>query len=221
MPPQSNRKDYLDDTAPEDLIISTDLEDEERFEAISLELANKNARKILREVIKGFNTSTLIAEKTGLTVQDVINHLNRLEDIGLVESDGIDTSSFRGRSAKRYRVSKVAVLLIPSQPEDEPRLREQLKRKSVSIIRKRFFLSIFASLAWGLVFLSAAVQSEVQHFRSGVPPPNSNTTSIPLSTFEIISRFSPETWLLVISLTIASSIAVFLLSRLFLQKIIR
>lgn len=219
MPSTHEQKDVIEEKSPEDLIVSTDLDDEERFEAISLELANKNARRILREVTRGYNTSSLIAERTGLTVQDVINHLGRLEDIGLVEPDGLDTSSLRGRSAKRYRISKVAVLLIPSQPDDEPRLREQLKRKSTALIRKRLLASVFASLAWGLVLFSFILQSEVQHYRSSIPP-NSNSTSIPQTTFEIITHFSPETWLVLLSLTLASSIAVFFLTRAFALRAI-
>lgn len=214
------QKDIIDDGEPEDLIVSTDLEDEERFEVIALELANKNARRILREIIKGNNTSTLITEKTGLTIQDVINHLDRLEDIGLVETDGLDTSSLRGRSAKRYRVSKVAVLLIPSQREDEPRLREQLKRKSAMLLRKRLMMSLVASIAWGLIFISVLLESEVQHVRSGFPPNGNVTVTQHAAPIEIITHLSPEIWLVFLALTIASSIGVFFVSRLFAKSLI-
>ncbi|HKW04302.1 MAG TPA: winged helix-turn-helix domain-containing protein [Nitrososphaerales archaeon] len=219
MPHLPEQKDFIDAKEPEDLIVSTDLEDEEMFEAISLELANKNARRILREVVSGYNTSSLIAERTGLTIQDVINHLGKLEHFGLIESDGIDASSLRGRSAKRYRISKVAVLLIPSQPEDEPRLREQLKRKSIALLRKRMLMSIAAGLVWGGTLFSLLLGTEVQHVRSSAPP-QGNITVIPQTTYEIISHLSPETWVIMFAVTLASSVGVFFVSRLFSRRVI-
>lgn len=218
--PPSKQKDIIDEKDPEELIISTDLEDEERFEAISLELANKNARRILREVARGNNTSSLIAQATGLTVQDIINHLGRLEDFGLLETDGFDASSLRGRSAKRYRVSKIGVLLIPSSPEDEPRLREQLKKKSVAILRKRFLMSIATSLAWGIVFVASALEFEVQHY-SHSGPPGGNTTSIIPPPIQIITHLTPEIWSIILGLAIFSSIGVFFLAKLFAKEIVR
>ena len=224
MSPPSEQKDIIDEKEPEDLIVSLDLDDEERFEGISQELANKNARTILKEVMKGRNnTSTLIAESTGLTIQDVIQHLNRLEEFGLVETYGLDTfSSFRGRTAKRYRISKVGVLLIPSRPEDEPRIKEQLAKKSAAILKKRFFVSIAASLAWGVAFVAFVLQSEVQRLGGHTGPPGSNSTSVtPPPPIQILEHLSPEIWFAVLGLAIVSSLAVFFLSRSFVKEIIR
>jgi DNA-binding transcriptional ArsR family regulator len=224
MSPPSEQKDIIDEKQPEDLILSLDLDDEERFEAISQELANKNARSILKAVMKGRNnTSTLIAESTGPTIQDVIQHLNRLEEFGLVETYGLDTfSSLRGRTAKRYRISKVGVLLIPSRPEDEPRIKEQLARKSAAILRKRFFACIAASLAWGVAFVAFILQSEVQHLGAHIGPPGSNSTSVtPTPPIQILEHLSLEIWFVILGVAIVSSIAVYFLSRVLVKEIIR
>lgn len=224
MSPPTKQKDIVDEKEPEDLILSLDLDDEERFEVISQELANKNARTILKEVMKGQNnTSSLIAESTGLTIQDIIQHLNRLEEFGLVEAYGHDTfSSLRGRTAKRYRISKVGVLLIPSHPEDEPRIKEQLVRKSAAILRKRFFVSIAASLAWGAAFVAFVLQSEVQRLGGNTGPSGSNSTVVtrPLPV-QILEHLSPEVWFAILGVAIVSSVAVYFLSRVLLTEIIR
>src|SRR5487761_1367329 len=131
-----------------------DSQDEEQFELACAELANKNARGILHEISIGACSSPEIASRTGLTIQDVIFHLSRLEQIHIIEEDNSSDSrkwfpsSLRGRIAKHYRISKVAVLLIPNEifvrpkckdvgSDNKASFRENLVKKSAAILKKQ------------------------------------------------------------------------------------
>ena len=190
----------------EDYILSADLDDEGRFDLICSELANKNAKRILREIMRGASTSSLIAEKLELTVQDVLIHLDRLETIGLVEQFKTDQLlALRGRLPRQYRISKVAILMVPSSSEDGAILKDGIKKKSAVLLRNRFYISIASTIGFTVVDFLYLLRSVPRLFLSSnggfqSPPPASGLVSA-------------ETWLIISIGTIVPSLLVYYLMR--------
>ena len=191
---------------PEDYILSADLDDEGRFDLICSELANKNAKRILREIIRGASTSSLIAERLELTVQDVLIHLDRLETIGLIEQFKTNQQlALRGRLPRQYRISKIAVIMIPSSSEDGAILKEGIKKKSAVLLRNRFYLSIASTIAFSAVDFFYLLRSVPNLFHSSS---GGSQSPLPVSGF-----VSAETWLVISIGTILPSLLVYYLMK--------
>lgn len=155
MADEENTKAKLEEgDSPEDYLkIINSSDNEEEFELICKELSNKNARKILKEVAYGIDTSTSIVEKTGLTLQDVLIHLDRLVATGLIERSTSKAPSFRGRKPIRYQISRVGVLLIPEEEAimaNKPQIKQNMRNKALSRIKRRIALTIASTstLEW-------------------------------------------------------------------------
>ena len=118
------------------------------FGAICSELSNRNARRILSEIIRGNNTSTSIREATGLTIQYIIRHLAKLKELGFIESRGKESSSLRGRSPTQYNATKVAALLVPFHSNDQLEAMKEMKRQSLKKLAKKGLLYITTILTW-------------------------------------------------------------------------
>lgn len=138
--------DYID-------VLSTD--DVEKFDLTCEQLGNKHARDVLEQLKRGANAAADIAKNLDLTVQTVISHLNALEKIGLVESSKVEQLGNRGRVPRHYRITKVAVLLIPSQiGNDDGRtlITSMMKKKALDLLKKRLMVS-----ALGAILITAGV----------------------------------------------------------------
>ena len=125
------------------MILFSSLDQDDKFDMILSELSNKNARAVLKNIILGRDTFSLIVESTGLSLQDVLLHLNKLEAIGLIVKNGSDFSAIRGRAPRRYKVTKVAILLVPSSSSEYPQNKRAIIKKSAEILKRRFLLHIF------------------------------------------------------------------------------
>lgn len=159
-----NQEDWIESADPEDVIVSTNSEtDEAKFELICAELGNKSARKILKEIANGTNTSSLIAEKTDLTVQDVLIHLDKLVTAGLIEKAEGKLPSFRGRKPNSYRISRVAVLLMPNETANKLELKKLIQRKSIALLRRRLLSSIALTCGLSALIFSTILQSLAVH----------------------------------------------------------
>jgi DNA-binding transcriptional ArsR family regulator len=159
-----DEREWIEGADPEDVIVSTNSEtDEARFELICAELGNKSARRILKEIANGENTSSLIAERTELSVQDVLIHLDKLVKAGLVEKADSKMPSFRGRKANSYRISRVAVLLMPNETANKLELKKLIQRKSIALLRRRLLSSIGLTLALGSFIFATLLQSLAVH----------------------------------------------------------
>jgi len=134
-----------DDDPPEDYVkVLNSTDNEQEFELICKELSNKNARSILKEIAYGVDTSPAITEKTHLSLQDVLLHLNKLEATGLIDRTNSKLPSFRGRKPVRYEVSHIAVLLIPEEEAiiaNKSQIITNIKKKALSRLKKRIALS--------------------------------------------------------------------------------
>ncbi|MHB8568558.1 MAG: ArsR/SmtB family transcription factor [Nitrososphaerales archaeon] len=130
--------------------------DESLFELACNELGNKNARNILKLISNGISTSPEIAERMGLTIQDVILHLTNLEKTGLIRAEKHQHPSLsqRGRSAKSYCISKLAVLLIPNEIVDKRTAQKLLDKEVAKIFKKTLLLSLSAVLGWTIPFFA-------------------------------------------------------------------
>lgn len=104
----------------------------------------------------GKSTATEIAKETSLSVQDVLLHLNNLELIRLIERDGLLPISIRGRNPKRYKISRLAIVLIPSEIVDKNALRQFISKKSFELMKKRILTCIVLTIAWATI-LSAGI----------------------------------------------------------------
>lgn len=187
------------DVDPEDILLESDSgADEARFELICAELGNKNARKVLREIANGMNTSTSIAEKVGLTIQDVSIHLDRLVKVGMIKKSG-KLSSFRGRRAETYRISRLAVLLIPAETANRQHLMELIKRKAATLVRKRLLAAIgmtgAISISFFLILLQSLAIHEVGEGRFGPTVSTDYSSALPIA-FGAALLVTPLTFLL-------------------------
>jgi len=144
-----------EDIEAEDCISSVASDDEKLFELTCLELANKNSRRILKEIASGRGTASEIAAQTGLSSQDVLIHLTRLESIGLIQKDSLISDSLRGRNPKHYKISKLAVVLIPTEIIDKVSLRQFISKKSFELLKKRIFTSGVIASVWVISLVAA------------------------------------------------------------------
>lgn len=141
--------------SPDDYIHVLSSDDAEVFELACSELGNKHARDILEQVAHSACTSADIAKRLGLSVQSVTLHLDTLEKIGLIEGNKAESSGDRGRLPRYYRISKFAVLLIPSQIERDHGkhlMSSIMKNKALNLLKKRLVISVLAG-----VFTAATV----------------------------------------------------------------
>jgi len=81
------------------------------FKTVCRELSNRNVREMLRAIGAGTCTSSEIAERTNLTIQNVLLHLNRLKSTGLIMTNG-NLKQLRGRSPTKYTIHHSAILLV-------------------------------------------------------------------------------------------------------------
>ncbi|MGD0319665.1 MAG: winged helix-turn-helix transcriptional regulator [Nitrososphaerales archaeon] len=150
--------EWSNEIDPEDVILESDSVDEAKFELICGELGNKNGRRILKEIANGVNTSTLIAERTGLTLQDVLVHLDKLVRAGMIEKSG-KLPSLRGRRASVYRISHVAVLLSPNETANVSHLKEFLRRKALASVRRRMLATTGLTAVIATALFTVLLQS--------------------------------------------------------------
>jgi hypothetical protein len=161
---------------PDDSILFADLNDEKRFELISTELLNKNARRILKEILRDNRNAPGIAEVTGLTIQDVLIHLKRLKEIGFVQEDSSKLDSFRGRRAKQYNLCKVAAVLVPIDTSGNSYLRKDLKKRAKDLLLRRTLVALIPTVALTIALFDYLFGSSLSPIlkRAGLYPVNSN-----------------------------------------------
>ena len=195
------------DLDPSQVILESDSGvDEAQFELICSELGNRSGRRILRQIANGVNTSSSIAESTGLTVQDVLLHLDRLTTAGMIKKSG-KMPSFRGRKADAYEISRLAVLLTPAETANRLQLKELVRKKSADLLKRRLLMSgiigasLFAVLYWLLATVSAPIHLGGASFGTIVVLGQSDALSVALGiaivastiTFLTLSKLVPLT----------------------------
>ena len=150
-------------------LISVNLNEDDKFEAICSELSNKNARRILSEVIRGNSTSTSIREVTGLTIQYIIRHLYKLQELGFIESDGKEFNALRGRSPTRYRAKKVGALLV-SIPFVSSKLKIEVESQKLKKFASKTLAYLIGISVWVAVFQRSVLNSQRSGFDTANPP---------------------------------------------------
>ena len=185
--PSDREVDYV--TKSRTFVSELESSDEERFELVCNELGNKSARKILKLISEGVTTSTELAEATGLSLQNVITHLKNLEKIGLVEKDhdrGLSSDLLRGRTAKKYHICKIAVLLVPNELNNKATIKKIVDREVLKLVRERITVSVSIAIGWAVTFfflLSYLFHTSLAPFiKSGVTTSTSTTTTM-LTTY--------------------------------------
>jgi len=124
---------------------------DKRFEATCNALANKNTRRILRSLFARPSSVAEIAASTRLTIQCVSEHIARLEKLGIVDGDGLVSLHLRGRSGRRFKISKFAVILMPLDISNSEKIHNFIHQKLKEKLRVKALLNAFLiSLGWAL-----------------------------------------------------------------------
>lgn len=129
---------------------SENSEEDKQFEATCSALANRNARQILREIFSRPSTVAEISTRTRLSIQCVSQHITRLENLRIVEGDGLVYQHLRGRSGRRFRISRFAVILMPLNLSKSGKIYDFIDRKLQEKLRSKMPLmfAFAASLGW-------------------------------------------------------------------------
>lgn len=115
------------------------------------ELANPTALAIIDLIWKGCETASELATKLGLTWQAVDSHLIKLNKMGIIKIERVE-SDVRGRSTRHYTLSKIAVFVVPvSLGSDKTRLHDILHKESQRHMKKLLGLTLLL----GLLFMAA------------------------------------------------------------------
>lgn len=128
-------------------------------------------------------------------------HLNKLELTRLIEKDGLLPTSIRGRNPKRYRIARLAVVLIPSEIVDEATLREFISKKSYELVKRRILTCVVFSISWAVALVSSIFATHaLSKFQIAGHPQSALVDNIILILIILISSIAifGLTWILAV-----------------------
>lgn len=163
-------------------ILSTD---DEKIKFLGELLTNDSSRAILNLIFEQDMTALDIAKKTGLSLELVRYHIQKMLDIGMAKISKTEKNT-REQEMKYYRVTKIVVIVLPQQISEKA-------KKSKSLINSLNRIYRFAAIGIaGLVswFTSQTIQNFTQSMTSTNVPPE--TQGIQEGTF----------WSIIISLVV-------------------
>lgn len=156
--------------------MKTDLHSSEKIEILSTNdekikllgelLTNDSSRAILNLIFEQDMTALDIAKKTGLSLELVRYHIQKMLDIGMTNISKIEKNT-REQEMKYYRVTKIVVIVLPQQISEKA-------KKSKSLINSLNRIYRFAAIGIaGLVswFTSQTIQNFTQSMTSTNVPP--------------------------------------------------
>jgi len=128
----------VDETAerPDEIkILSTDDEKIQKFGEL---LTNESSRQILQLLFHEELSATEIGQKTGVSVQLVKHHLNKMLDLEIAKVSKVEKNA-KQQDTKFYRAKKFAVIIVPSHVS-------QKAKKSKSLLRSFHTIYHFAAI---------------------------------------------------------------------------
>jgi len=146
----------VDETAerPDEIkILSTDDEKIQKFGEL---LTNESSRQILQILFHEELSATEIGQKTGVSVQLVKHHLNKMLDLEIAKVSKVEKNA-KQQDTKFYRAKKFAVIIVPSHVS-------QKAKKSKSLLRS--FHTIYHFAAIGAAAVASAVITSVMTITS-------------------------------------------------------
>ncbi len=135
----------------DDLAITISIDDE-NIEKVGKLLTYETSRNILKLLFSEILSAHEISQKIGISLQNVIYHIQRMQDIGIVKIARIKKNT-KSQDMKCYTASKFAIVIVPASAYDKTRNSKLLKR-SFNLIYKVASVGIAAVSTWfGTQFL--------------------------------------------------------------------
>lgn len=165
-----------------------------RAEDVISALSSSNTRRIYEVLREEPATTSEVADRLDLSLQNVHHHLKKLKAVDLVEVNDTRFSEKRNEM-KVYAAAEAPVIIFPGSREDATELRSLLKR-FLGAIGVLGFASV---LLHGLAGLSFRSEDQVRSFESGpVPGPTGAPEAAPAAgdgLLPALDAVSPGVWL--------------------------
>jgi len=127
-----NNKDSTQNDVTEKIeIFSTE---DEKIKSFGELLTNDSSRNILQFLMKEELTALDLSKKIGLSLPLVIYHLNKMQDLNVVQISKIGTN-IKGQDMKFYKATKFAVVILPSGVSEKAKESKSLLRSFNSLYR--------------------------------------------------------------------------------------
>ena len=131
--------------------------DDEKIKSFGEIFTNDSSREILQLLFNDELSATQIAQKSNISLQLVKYHLNKLQDLGVVQISKIEKNS-KSQDMKIYTASKFSLVIVPPKLSDKTKESKLLVR-SFRHIYKVAGLGIATGLS-GLFSLSQIQQDK-------------------------------------------------------------
>ena len=126
--------------------------DDEKIKSFGELFTNDSSREILQLLFNEELTATQISQKTGISLQLVKYHLNKLQDLGVVKISKIEKNS-KSQDMKIYAASKFSIVIVP------PKLSEKTKESKLLVRSFRHIYKVAGlGVATGISGLLSAFQ---------------------------------------------------------------
>ncbi len=149
--------------------------DDEKIKSVGELLTNDSSRAILQLLFTNELTATKIAEKTGISLQLVKYHINKMQDLNIAKISKVEKNK-KNQDMNYYAATKFAIVIMPSTVSERAKESKQLVRSFQTIFRL-FGFGVAAVASW---FIAGMQQLEDVPMRGGME----ETTSI--EPFQII-----------------------------------
>jgi DNA-binding transcriptional ArsR family regulator len=151
-----HNKKSADNLLNNDIVVLYSTEDE-KIELLGKLLITHTARIILTNLFSDTITAEKLSEKTDISLQLVIFHLKRLQELGIVKVIKIEKNS-KGHDMKYYTASKFAIVVLPPKVIEKAK-NSKLLRRSFNLIYRLTAVSITAISSW---FITQYLQKKDQ-----------------------------------------------------------
>lgn len=129
--------------------------DDEKIKSFGELLTNDSSRSILQLLFKEEMTANEIAQKTGVSLQLVKYHINKMKDMGIIKISKVEKNT-KAQDMKYYTATKFAIVILPKTVSEKA-------KESKSLMRSFKILYKFAGVGIATVSAFFATQS-VQNF---------------------------------------------------------
>jgi len=133
--------------------------DDEKIKSVGELLTNDSSRAILQLLFTNELTATEIAEKTGISLQLVKYHINKMRDLNIAKISKVE-KNIKNQDMNYYTATKFAIVIIPSAVS---------KRAKESKLLVRSFKTIFRLLGFGVAAAGSYFVSGLQQIEEDVP----------------------------------------------------
>ena len=141
--------------------------DDEKIKSFGELFTNDSSREILQILFNEELTATLISQKTGISLQLVKYHLNKLQNLGVVKIVKIEKNS-KSQDMKIYSATKFSIVIVP------PKFSEKTKESKLLV---RSFRHIYKVAGLGLATgISGLLSLSVLQKEKQIPVENSKRT---------------------------------------------